>query len=286
MLKLTANAKINLSLDVLGKRNDNYHFVRMVMQEIDLNDTVTLTTTETKKIEISSNILIDCPNNKNSTYIAAMEFFKYTCITNPGLNISIKKNIPICAGLAGGSSDAGAVILGLNKIFETKLSEKELLTIGEKVGSDVPFCMLGGTMLAKGTGTHLTRLPDIPDCSIVIATPDGAKVSTKEAYNNIDHLPTCIDTKQDNLLAAIKNHDIFDISKNLYNKFEQTVNIFGIEKIKNIMKQCETLGSLMTGSGPTVFGIFDSLLKATECTNKLKKLYKRVYLTKPVKSIL
>lgn len=280
MIKTLANAKINLSLDVLGKRDDNYHLVRMVMQSIDLHDVVTISKTSTKRIELSSDVFIDCPVEKNFAYIAAKKFFEHTEIENPGISIEIQKKIPMCAGLAGGSSDAAATLVALDKLFNTHVSKDNLLKIGAEVGSDVPFCMIGGTQLAKGTGTILKKLPDIPDCIILTVTPD-IKVSTKEAYAKIDRVSEEKNNLQHEMLDAIDAHDIVKISRSLYNKFEKVIISQSIEKIKNIFQTEGALGSCMSGSGPTVFGIFNDVHKATACEHHLKKFFKNVFVTHP-----
>lgn len=280
MIKTLANAKINLSLDVLGKRNDNYHLVRMVMQSIDLHDVVTISKTCTQDIKLSCDVFIDCPVEKNLSYVAAKQFFKYTGIENPGISIKIQKRIPMCAGLAGGSSDAAATLLTLDKLFNANVSKDQLLKIGAQIGSDVPFCMAGGTQLAKGTGTILEKLSDIPDCIIMTVTPD-IKVSTKEAYAKVDRVRGEKNNLQNEMLDAIERHDIVKISQSLYNKFEKVITSQSIEKIKNIFQTEGALGSCMSGSGPTVFGIFNDVHKATMCEHHLKKFFKNVFVTHP-----
>lgn len=280
LIKTLANAKINLSLDVIGKRNDNYHLVRMVMQSIDLHDVVTVSKTSTRSIELHCDVFMDCPVEKNFAYIAAKKFFDHTGVENPGISIEIHKNIPMCAGLAGGSSDAAATLVALDKLFNAHVSKEYLLKIGAEVGSDVPFCMMGGTQLAKGTGTTLEKLPDIPDCIIITVTPD-IKVSTKEAYAKIDRVGEEKNNLQEEMLDAIEEHDIVKISKNLYNKFEKVISAQSIEKIKNIFQEEGALGSCMSGSGPTVFGIFNDAHKATVCEYHLKKYFKNVFVTHP-----
>lgn len=281
MIKTLANAKINLSLDVIGKRNDNYHLVRMIMQSIDLYDIVTVSSTNTKSIELFCDVFIDCPVEKNFAYIAAKKFFEHTGIENPGIKININKRIPMCAGLAGGSADAAATLVALDKLFNAHVSRAHLLKIGAEVGSDVPFCIVGGTQLAKGTGTTLERLPDIPDCIIITVTPD-IEVSTKEAYAKIDRVSEEKNNKQNEMLAALKEYDIMKISKNLYNKFEKVITFQSIEKIKNIFQMKGALGSCMSGSGPTVFGIFNDANKAAACEYSLKKYFENVFVTHPV----
>ena len=172
-MKLTVNApaKINLTLDIIGRRNDGYHLVKMLMQSVDVCDTVTVWDDADSPIQVFCNREEIPVSEANTAYRAAQAFFEAAKIENPCIGIKIKKRIPMAAGLAGGSADAAAVIVALDRMFETRLSEAELTDIGERVGADVPFCIFGGTMLAEGIGTILTPLPDLPDCYIVLSKP-------------------------------------------------------------------------------------------------------------------
>ena len=276
-----AAAKINLMLDILMKLDNGYHSLFMIMQSVDLSDTVTVETTDSKKIEITcSEPSIPCDRN-NIAFKAATAFFKHTGIKTTGLKIDIQKNIPFAAGMAGGSADCAAVIAALNDIYETKLDERNLCSIGVTVGADVPFCLTGGTCLAQNIGEILSPLPQLDDCYIVIAKPDR-EVSTKEAYEAFDkgasirHLDTC------GMLYAASKGDLDGICKRAKNVFEQLIEVPERVPIKAVMNRCGALCACMSGSG--VYGIFDDQSKAEIAADKLRNEAKSVFITKPAKS--
>lgn len=287
-MKVTVNApaKINLSLDILGKRNDNYHLVKMVMQAINLFDTVTVWKEKNNEIKLyCTNDKVPC-DEKNTAYKAVLRFFEFVNekgfnIENTGVSIKIKKEIPIEAGLAGGSTDAAAVILALNDLFDTKFTMDELVLIGSEIGADVPFCFYGGTMVATGIGTILTPLPDIPSCYIVLVNPN-ITVSTKFAYQKADSVDLFESPNTERVISGICDSNIPYISKNLFNRFEEILNIDEVNNIKEIFNQCGALGSCMSGSGPTVFGIFQDKATADGCIKILENEYDKVYLCKPI----
>ncbi|MDQ5984233.1 MAG: 4-diphosphocytidyl-2-C-methyl-D-erythritol kinase [Eubacteriales bacterium SKADARSKE-1] len=275
-LVVKAPAKINLYLDILKKCDNEYHNVEMIMQTVSLHDTISVNMSKTKEVNIFSNHRFSADIKKNTAYKAAISFFDYTNIENPGLNIKIEKKIPVCAGLAGGSSDAAAVLVALNQMFSTNLSKSDLALIGKKVGADVPFCIFGGTMLAKGIGTKLLPLTAMPDCYMVLCKPN-IYVSTKLAYNKVDEM-TLQNSNIIPMLKAVGNKKLEYIAKNLYNKFECVLRLNEVFKIKNIMIKNGAMGSSMSGSGPTVFGIFHEKCLAKNCTIILKKYYRDVFL--------
>ncbi len=281
-VKVKAPAKINLSLDVLKKRPDGYHDVSMVMQAVSLYDFVTIETI----VEDEIKIICDYPdvpcNEKNIAYKACEKFFNYTKTEATGLKITIDKFIPTQAGLAGGSADGAAVILGLNKLFSTHLKESEMCEIGEKIGADVPFCIVGGTKLASGTGTKLDKMVSIPRCDIVICKPD-LSISTAEAYNRIDSLNLSHPEYTAEMVKAIYARDIWMMTSTLYNDFEVAVDLDEIKIIKKIMLNNNALGAAMSGSGSAVFGIFNSSRKAEKCLKVLKETYQKVFICNPVK---
>ena len=281
-IKVLAPAKINLTLDVVRKRADGYHDISTIMQAVDLYDTVTLSDNESGEITISCNYEgVPC-NEKNICYKAAEVFFKATKKENKGLYIDIDKKIPTQAGLAGGSSDGAAVLLGLNRMYETHLTPQELHSLAEKVGSDVPFCLVGGTKLATGTGTDFEKMPAFSKCSIVICKPDTVSVSTAEAYQKVDalnpHPPYT-----DEMVKAIFSRDMYRICATLFNDFELALQIPEVNEIKKTMYKCKAEGSGMSGSGSAVFGIFISDKKAEKCAEKLRENYKEVFVCKPLK---
>ncbi|MBE6758946.1 MAG: 4-(cytidine 5'-diphospho)-2-C-methyl-D-erythritol kinase [Ruminococcaceae bacterium] len=281
-----ANAKINLSLDIVGKRDDDYHLLESVMQSVSLCDTVNVKLgTEEGGITVSTtgNSCI-ADDHTNTAYRAAAAFFDYTEIDNPGVSIRIKKAIPAQAGLAGGSADAAAVIVALDELLNTRLEPEQLCDIGERVGADVPFCILGGTMLARGTGNILSPLPDLPDCHILICKPE-VSVSTAAAYRTVDEqgLTSPAECSED-ISEAICGSDLEGVAKHLRNIFERVTDIPEVDSIKERMVRSGALGACMTGSGSAVFGIFDDADLAEDCAAELRREYDEVFLTQPVSS--
>lgn len=280
-----APAKINLTLDIVGKRADGYHDVAMVMQAVSLYDAVTVETTG----ENSDTITVSCPaypdvptDDSNIVCKAARAFFQTTGIQPRALNITIDKMIPTQAGLAGGSSDGAAVVLALNRLFDAGLKAEEMADICARFGSDVPFCLLGGTMLATGTGTTLKKLCHMPDCTIVICKPE-ISVSTAAAYAACDAREPKGFLYTDELVKRLYSRDIRGLSTCLYNEFEQVMELPEINEIKKQMLACKALGASMSGSGSAVFAIFLNQKKAEACANILKEKYKKVFLTRPLK---
>lgn len=281
-VKVKAPAKINLSLDVLRRRPDGYHDVSMVMQAVSLYDYVTVEETDTRDIEI----VCDYPgvpcDERNIAHKAAKGFFIYTKTDNPGIKITIEKHIPTQAGLAGGSADGAGVIVALNKLFSTHLTEDEMCEIGSKIGADVPFCILGGTRLASGTGTTLKKIISMPKCNIVICKPDFS-VSTAEAYSRIDKSKLSHPEFTAEMVKAIYARDIYMVATTLLNDFEIALGLDGINDIKKIMLKNKALGACMSGSGSAVFAVFNSAKKAEKCADVLKKDYEQVFVCEPVK---
>ena len=278
-----AAAKINLMLDILARLDNGYHSLFMLMQSVDLYDTVTVETDGTGTITITSDEAgIPC-DKRNIAYKAAEAFFAYAGIKNEGIKIHLEKRIPFEAGMAGGSADGAAVIAALNDIYDTKLSQQELCRIGLKVGADVPFCLTGGTCLAQNVGEILSPLPALDDCYIVLAKPERG-VSTKEAFAAFDtaeyvrHLDTCA------MLYAASQGDLYEICKRTKNVFEQLIEVPERVQIKSTLNRHGALAACMSGSGPTVYGIFDDESKAESAADALKAIVKNIYITKPVKS--
>ena len=271
-----------MSLDVLRRRPDGYHDVSMVMQAVGLYDYVTVETTDSKDIEIRCDYEgVPC-DERNIAYKAAAAFFKYTETENRGIIITIEKHIPTQAGLAGGSADGAAVIVALNKLFSTHLKEKEMCEIGERVGADVPFCIIGGTRLASGTGTKLKKMISIPRCKIVICKPE-VSVSTAEAYSKIDSANLTHPEFTAEMVKAIYARDIWMVTSCMLNDFEIALDLEEIKDVKRVMLKNKALGACMSGSGSAVFAVFNSEKKAGKCLQALKKDYKEVFLCEPVK---
>ncbi len=274
-----ANAKINLMLDILSTLPNGYHDLFMIMQSVGLYDTVTVEKTGKRKIEITCSIPdIPC-DEKNIAYKAAVAYFGFTKIENKGIKIHIDKKIPHAAGLAGGSADGAAVIVALNELFESKLTEKDIINIGSKVGSDVPFCALGGTMMAQYTGTVLSHLPDLEERYVIIVKPQQ-DVSTGKAYAAFDTAERVrhLDTK--GMLISAANGDWSRISERVGNVFEQFIEVTDRAVIKAIMRQHGCTCCCMSGSGPSIFGVFDDLKAAQNCLNELRNSYESSFLCK------
>ena len=275
-----APAKINLTLDIMGKRKDGYHTVDMVMQAVSLYDGVVVEKNAQEGIVLSCNAPdIPC-DNRNTAYKAAVLFQKTAQISG-GVRICIDKHIPSQAGLAGGSSDAAAVLLAMNHLYGAPLSTGTLMQIGEQVGADVPFCLHGGTMLAKGIGTALFPLPPLPPCWIVLVKPDIG-ISTKEAYARCDSRGYAENAHSGMLVKSLEKGSLPLLSNCLYNAFEEVLHLALIRQIKDDLYKCGALGACMSGSGPTVFGIFDQKEMAVSCTERLKKAYTLVLIVQPV----
>lgn len=280
-IAIRAYAKINLMLDILSRLDNGYHDLFMIMQSVDLYDEIIVSTDLSKNISITCNVeAIPC-DEKNIAYKAAKAFFDTTDIENCGINIHIEKKIPHAAGLAGGSADGAAVIVALDKLFGTKLKEKQLIEIGAKVGADVPFCILGGTMLAQYTGTVLSHLPTLSEKHIIIVKPEQ-DVSTAKAYAAFDSAERVrhLDTK--NMLMAVINDDWKTISEKVANVFEQFIEVTDRTVIKGIMRKHGCLCTCMSGSGPSIFGVFDNYEKAEKCLYELKKDFPDSFLCKTV----
>lgn len=280
-MKVKAAAKINLMLDILKRLDNGYHSLLMIMQSVDLFDIVAVDKNNQNKI------IIECDkdgvpcNEKNIAYKCAVKFFEYCNINDIGVTIKIEKNIPMAAGVAGGSADGAAVIYCLNKIYNTNLSQKELCEIGNKVGADIPFSLTGGTAVTLGTGNVIAPVKDLPECYIVLCKPEQ-DVSTPEAYAEFDALNRVRHLDRVSMIDAVSNGDYEKICSLCGNVFEQAVEVPKRPHIKGIMRKSGADACCMSGSGPTVFGLFSDKEKANECYDKLKAKYNQVYICKPV----
>lgn len=268
---IEAMGKVNLGLDVLRRREDGYHEVRMVMQTVDLCDDLLFERTKKPGIEIETDREGIPVDGRNLVYKAADLLMKRFEVTD-GLRVKLRKRIPIAAGMAGGSTDAAAAFVAVNELFELGLGKRELMELAVQVGADVPYCILGGTALAEGIGERLTGLPDAPECTLLIARPDIA-VSTKFVYENL-HL----DTQErhpdiDGMLKAVYEQDLDAMAARLGNVLESvTVREYPvIEKLKHWMKENGAVNALMSGSGPTVFGIYREKREAQKACALLRE---------------
>ena len=280
-MKITvdAPAKINLFLDIIGRLDNGYHSLFMVMQSVGLSDKVTLEKNDKNGIALSCSDSRLPSDESNIAYKAAKAFFSHTGI-EPCVRIEIEKRIPFAAGLAGGSADAAAVIVGLDEMFKTNLSEHELCKIGLKVGSDVPFCIVGGTCLSQNTGGVLSALEPLKDCYIVLAKPE-AGVSTAEAYAAADNTHLYRPDSM-RMLDACEKGDFEGICKYAGNVFEQVIEVADRVEFKRIMRSNGCSLCQMSGSGPTVFALFDDEGSANNCANELKEICPNVFVTAPV----
>lgn len=285
---LQAYAKINLGLDVLRKRPDGYHEVKMIMQSISLADTL-----ELKKIPEGTIRLIngaerdnpEVPMDKTNLIYRAIDLIKQKYAISEGIEATMTKRIPVAAGMAGGSTDAAAALKGMNQLFALGLSEQELCELGVTLGADIPYCIMGGTALSEGIGERLTPLPPMPECWILIAKPPIC-VSTGFVYGNLKANELTVHPDIDGMTEAIKHNDLHGITSRLGNVLE-TVTIPAhpeIAVIKDRMLDYGAMQALMSGSGPTVFGIFAEEEQAAEAGTAIQKegLSGQVYLTKPI----
>ncbi|RCX16080.1 4-diphosphocytidyl-2-C-methyl-D-erythritol kinase [Anaerobacterium chartisolvens] len=269
-IELEARAKINLSLDVTGRRDDGYHTVKMIMQTVALHDRVMLETAR-EGIEIQCNCRWVPSNESNIAYKAA-KLLMETAGVKTGVKIVIDKRIPVAAGLAGGSSDAAAVLKGLNTLLELGLSTNELIRVAKQIGADVPYCILGGTMLAEGIGEILTALSPLKGVAVVLVKPKIG-VSTAWVYSNLDLKNISRHPDTDLLISAIKNRDLSTLCKNTQNVLETvTIPKYGvIQRIKDTLMELGAIGSMMSGSGPTVFGVFKNAGTAERAYRHVRK---------------
>ena len=283
-MEIQAFAKLNLTLDILGKREDGYHDLRMVMQSITLADTLTLEENQGEGLRVSANLRFLPTGEKNLAAAAALRFWEALGREPENLDIRIEKRIPVCAGMAGGSSDAAAVLRALNQRAGEPFSPRELAKIGERVGSDVPYCVLGGTALAEGRGEVLTPLAPLPRCWVVACKPDFP-ISTPELFAQADRVKLRRRPDTAGLVAALEAGDLGGVARRMYNVFEDVLPArlyTRVAEIKNILIQCGALGANMSGSGPTAFGLFDCQEAAEEARTSLAERYRDTFLCETV----
>lgn len=276
-----AYAKINISLDILDKREDGYHLLKMIMQTIELYDLLEFT-------KCKENINITCdkayvPTDDRNIVYKAAKLFMDTYNIKSGLNIDIKKNIPVAAGLAGGSTDGAAVLKAMRNLFNVNVKDEELMKLGAKIGADIPFCIVGGTALCEGIGEKVTILNRFKDKILVLVKPNFG-VSTKEVYKNFNLGKVFIHPNNDKLIQAVQVGNLEFVSKNMKNLLENvTLRKYPVlRKIKEEMIELGALGSMMSGSGPSVFAFFDDIFKAQKCFEQMKKNYEEVFITRTI----
>lgn len=282
-MRLQAFAKINLGLDVLGKREDGYHEVRMIMQTIRMYDQLDMRKSVEPGIHLTTNKKYISVDENNLVWRAA-KLMMDTCGIIEGVSIHLHKVIPVAAGMAGGSSDAAATLVGMNRLFHCGLSKEKLMELGVQIGADVPYCVLRGTALAEGIGEKLTVLPPMPDCWILIGKP-GISVSTKYVYTTLDLNTDTVHPDIDGMKKALEDGNLYGITERMGNVLQDvTIPAYPeVERIKEQMKALGAVNAMMSGSGPTVFGIFDNEEKAQEACQKLRESgsCQQVFLTVP-----
>ena len=277
-----ARAKLNLTLDILGKRPDGYHEMRMVMQSIDLADVVTVSGSSEPGFQISADLPYLPRGEGNIAYKAASRFFAETGLTPPGLMIQIQKRIPVCAGMAGGSSDGAAVLRVLRRTYTPELPDNRLEEIAALVGSDVPYCVRGGTVLAEGRGECLTDLPALPPCWLVVCKP-ACSVSTPELFAQVRVKKLRCHPDTAGLLAALEHGDLEGVARRMYNVFEDVLprKYAQVFEIKSALLELGAMAASMTGSGPTVFGLFRDRTAAEKAGEILLTQYPAVFVCQP-----
>ena len=281
-MELTANAKINLTLDILRKREDGYHDLQMVMQSVSLADHLTVAPAQGEEGTAVSSLHFLPTGGKNLAQAAAAAFRRAAGLGGQ-IDVTIRKHIPVCAGLAGGSADAAAVLHAMNRMTGAGLSPAELAKIGESVGSDVPFCVLGGTALAEGRGELLTPLPPLPPCRIVICKPPFS-ISTPQLFSRVNVRKIVRRPDTAGVAAALDAGDLAGVARRMYNVFEDVLEprrLAEIGEIKSVLIDCGALGTSMSGSGPSVFGLFEDEASAQDACGRLRESYRDVFLCTP-----
>lgn len=280
---LKARAKINLGLDVVGKREDGYHLVRMVMQSLKLYDRLEMQIVPEGEIRIRSNLSF-LPTDSSNLIWKAADMLRQEFQIREGVSVDLDKRIPVAAGMAGGSADAAAVLVGMNRLFRLNLSREDLMARGLKLGADVPFCVMRGTALSEGIGEKLTELPPMPSCKIVVAKP-GVSVSTKGTYAALDQLEGWKHPDIDGVIRALEQGSLRDIADCMGNVLELVTapGCPAIAEIERVLREQGAEGAMMSGSGPTVFGIFREEEKARRACSAVRKsgAARQVYLTEP-----
>ena len=280
-IQTKAYAKINLILDITAKRNDGFHELFTVMQSVSAHDIITVEKKKGQGITVSCNIPDIPTDDRNIVVKCAKAFFKANKIHHYGIHIDIKKRIPHAAGLAGGSADGAATLASLNALYGTEMSINALCDIGAAIGADIPFCLIGGTQLCQGKGEIITKTKQLKKCFIVLAKPDVG-VNTANAYREYDVNGKVRTPDNFGMLCALQNRDLAAVASKIDNVFEQFIEVPQRVDIKSIMYQNGALGACMSGSGPTVFGIFESRDNAGNAAKELKTFVKDVLVCTPV----
>lgn len=276
-----AYAKINISLDVVGKQDNGYHLLEMIMQNIELYDLIDITKGDSN-IEIKCNIPYIPTDERNLAYKAAKLFIDTYGIKG-GVFINIRKNIPVAAGLAGGSSNAAAVLKAMRDLYQVKVSDEELTKLGVKIGADVPYCFVGGTALCTGIGDIVKPLKPFKNHILVVVKPNFG-VSTKEVYGSLDINKINIHPRTEDIISAMERNDLGETAALMKNVLENVTlkKHYVLREIKKDMIRQGALNALMSGSGPTIFAFFDDMLKAQRCFERMKERYTEVFITRTI----
>ncbi|MCD8254970.1 MAG: 4-(cytidine 5'-diphospho)-2-C-methyl-D-erythritol kinase [Oscillospiraceae bacterium] len=282
-----AYAKLNLSLDIRGRHPDGYHEMLMVMQTIDLCDDIKITLNDEGRFTAASNLGFLPADRRNIAAAAAELFLKEAGMEGAGADIVMQKRIPVCAGMGGGSSDAAAVLRALNRLTGAGFSAEKLEAMGLELGSDVPFCVRGGTALASGRGEKLAHAAPLPDCDIVVCKPRFS-ISTPTLFRLVDGCKLRYHPDTRGLTAALESGSVADVARRMYNVFETVLprRYVDISAIKSVFMDFGALGTVMTGTGSAVFAIFDNTDTAAQARDALRERYGTAYLAKPVGKVL
>ena len=281
-----AYAKVNLTLDVLGRRSDGYHDLRSFMQTVSLHDTITLTKATSRGIEVVSNLPYLPLDLKNLVGIATAVFFQELGCLEESVRLEIQKGIPVCAGLGGGSADAAATLRLLDRVYQTNLSAARLEQMASRIGSDAPFCVRGGTQLAEGRGERLTDISPLPACHIVLCKPPIA-VSTRDVFAGWKANKHAAHPDHAGMTEALTCGDIYAIASRMYNVLEEVMPSAraDIARIRDTMRDAGALGAVMSGSGPTVLGLFKDENTAQAAGEILKAQYTEIFYTQPSRTL-
>lgn len=284
MMKRKAYAKINIALDVVGKREDGYHLLRMIMQTVDIYDLIEVKKNNINEIRILTNKYYLPTDERNLAYKAAKIFMESFKIKS-GVDINIKKNIPVCAGMAGGSTDAATVLYLMNKVFNINAKNEELEKVALKIGADVPYCIEGGTALCEGVGEKITKLKDFKDKILVVVKPNFG-VSTKEVYGELDINKVYKHVSVEGIIRDMENDNLYGVCSKMKNILENvTIKKHRVlREIKDELRRYGAVGAMMSGSGPTIFGFFDDMLTAQRAYEEMKVRYgyKDIFITRTI----
>lgn len=282
-MKINAYGKINLTLDVVGRREDGYHLLDTVMQTISVWDELEIQHSRQPGVHLQCNRESLPTDSKNTAFRAAKFFLEDRGLQNEGVYIFLKKHIPSRSGMGGGSADAAAVLRGLNEMYETKLSAEKLMELGVKVGADVPFCVIGGAARCTGTGAQVEPIASMPECWLVVCKPPTG-MSTPRAYALLDQYPLSSIQATPRMLEAMAVGSLKRIGRSLANRFDETLRMAPVRALKRAMTDAGALGAMMTGSGSSVYGIFETEQRAREAMEQMVGMGK-IFLAKPCAGI-